>query len=59
MLDGAFWGWKYLPWVHEYQIWAFVFAVQETTAKLQFTGTDIWYFNQIVDENIKSWYNCQ
>ena len=28
-------------------------------AKLQFTGTDIWYFDQIVDENIKSWYNCQ
>ena len=28
-------------------------------AKLQFTGTDIWYLNQIVDENIKSWYNCQ
>ena len=29
------------------------------SAKLQFTGTDIWYFDQIVDENIKSWYNCR
>ena len=28
-------------------------------AKLHFTGTDIWYFDQIVDENIKSWYNCR
>ena len=27
----ACWGWKFLPWVNRYQIWAFEFAVQETT----------------------------
>ena len=27
----ACWGWKYSPWVNRYQIWAFEFAVQETT----------------------------
>ena len=28
-------------------------------AKLHFTGTTSWYFNQIVDENINNWHNYQ
>ena len=28
-------------------------------AKLHFTGTTSWYFNQRVDENINNWHNYQ
>ena len=35
------------------------FGEPEKTAKLQFTGTNSWHFNQTVDENINNLHNYQ
>ena len=42
-----------------YVVITFSYSRLQLQAKLHFTGTTSWYFNQRVDENINNWRNYQ